>query len=692
MICHHHQFLKVTKRLWAKDKLMHLTKTKKENKDKIIQLAKEYHLISPYTSMIVLDRIEDYVKYKIEPPSELMDEYKQRLTQSKAQQQRLLENIADRREELQSDYSAIREWYDKDFVVKPKKRKRERRDDKTTNTNNNQESVDSRMATNNGQTQMSTSRPVANHNIDTTKATVFGTVTTADDGLPLPGASVIVKGTTRGAQTDFDGKYVINAEPNEILTVSYVGMKTAELTIGEANTYDFALDYDGSLDEVVVVGYGTTTKKAYAGTASVVTTEQIESKSFSNVSQSLAGEAQGVTVINTSGQPSTTSTVRIRGFSSINASTPLYVIDGVPYTGSLEDINPASIKTTSILKDATAAAIYGSRGANGVIIITTKNAPEENLREIEILNEKIAEQSIIKPWDINASYMEYLNEQKSVEEAYVAYLKIRENYRNTPSFFLDVADFFEAKNSIKYALRVATNLIEIELDNHELIRALGYKLEQYKKYDLAVYVYQKVLELRPEHPQSYRDLALAHEANGEFDEALKLFLKIINGDLLEKDEEEMYYGIEQIAYVELCHLVNSNKKYKELREKYKPIETDIRVLVDWNHGETDLDLYIKNPSKKVIYYGNDTSEYGDRLSEDMTEGYGPESFWIKKAQKGDYQISVDYFSDRVQKITGPTSLKVTIYRNYGRPNEGKTVKVLRLNDNDSKREVDTINI
>jgi TonB-linked SusC/RagA family outer membrane protein len=203
--------------------------------------------------------------------------------------------------------------------------------------------------------------------------TVTGTVTTADDGLPLPGASVIVKGTSRGQQTDFDGKYAIKVNQGDILVISYVGMKNTEVTIGAGNTYDVAIELDNALDEVVVVGYGTTTKKAYAGTATVVKAEDIETKNFSNVSQSLAGEAAGVTVINTSGQPGTTSTVRIRGFGSINGNRdPLYVIDGVPFSGSLNSINPSDIKTTTILKDATATAIYGSRGANGVVLITTK--------------------------------------------------------------------------------------------------------------------------------------------------------------------------------------------------------------------------------------------------------------------------------------------------------------------------------
>lgn len=216
--------------------------------------------------------------------------------------------------------------------------------------------------------------------------TVTGTVTTADDGLPLPGASVIVKGTSRGQQTDFDGKFSIGVNTGDVLVISYVGMKTAEVGIGASNTYDIALSLDNALDEVIVVGYGTATKESYAGSVSTVKAENIETKNFSNVSQSLAGEASGVTVINTSGQPGTTSTVRIRGFGSVNGNrSPLYVVDGVPYSGSLNAINPSDIKSTTILKDATATAIYGSRGANGVILITTKTGSStESFIEVDV--------------------------------------------------------------------------------------------------------------------------------------------------------------------------------------------------------------------------------------------------------------------------------------------------------------------
>ena len=202
--------------------------------------------------------------------------------------------------------------------------------------------------------------------------TISGTVT--DDSGGLPGVNILIKGTSSGTDTDFDGKYTIKAKPGDVLVFRFLGYKTVEKTVGSAAVINVKMTEDANvLEEVVVVGYGTSTKKAFAGTATTVDQKKLENKSFANVSQALIGEVAGVNVINGSGQPGTVATIRIRGFGSVNGNrAPLYVVDGIPFQGSINSINPADIKSTTILKDATATAIYGSRGANGVVVITTK--------------------------------------------------------------------------------------------------------------------------------------------------------------------------------------------------------------------------------------------------------------------------------------------------------------------------------
>ena len=187
--------------------------------------------------------------------------------------------------------------------------------------------------------------------------TVSGTVSDKDD--VLPGVNVLIKGTSKGVDTDFDGKYTIKVQVGDILVFSYLGYETVEKIIGRETVININLKESGEvLDEIVITGYSTSTKRAYAGTATTIKAEVLDEKNFSNISQALTGEVAGVNVINTSGQPGTVAPIRIRGYGSVNGNrAPLYVVDGAPYTGSINAINPSDIASNTILKDATATAI-----------------------------------------------------------------------------------------------------------------------------------------------------------------------------------------------------------------------------------------------------------------------------------------------------------------------------------------------
>ena len=217
--------------------------------------------------------------------------------------------------------------------------------------------------------------------------TVTGTVETAA-GMPLPGVSVVVKNSTTGTQTDFDGNYSISVESGQTLVFTYVGFKKNELIVGNQSVINVTLQEDTeSLDEVVVVGYGVQRKRDLTASISQVKGEEIANLVTSSFDQQLAGRAAGVQVTTQSGIIGETPRFRIRGIASITSGTyPLFVVDGVPiYTGdlggyasnnALGDINPADIESIEILKDGSATAIYGSRAANGVVLITTKKGKE----------------------------------------------------------------------------------------------------------------------------------------------------------------------------------------------------------------------------------------------------------------------------------------------------------------------------
>ena len=195
----------------------------------------------------------------------------------------------------------------------------------------------------------------------------------SDSEGELIGATVLEKGTSNGVITDFDGNFSIDVKPGATLVVSYVGYVTQEVRVGNQSNLNIVLEAEGgNLNEVVVIGYGTQRREAVTGSVANVNGEKLNQIAATNAAQALQGRVAGVLMTQTSSKPGEEMQIRIRGQRSLSASNdPLIVLDGIPFMGQLSDINPADIKSMDILKDASATAIYGSRGANGVIIITT---------------------------------------------------------------------------------------------------------------------------------------------------------------------------------------------------------------------------------------------------------------------------------------------------------------------------------
>ncbi|MBQ2778625.1 MAG: TonB-dependent receptor [Bacteroidaceae bacterium] len=243
-------------------------------------------------------------------------------------------------------------------------------------------------------------------------SSISGIVYSESDGEPVIGASVLVVGTaTLGASTDIEGKFTIDRVPASAthIRVSYVGMATQEVKIQRGKTIKITLTEDGlSLDEVMVVAYGTAKKSAFTGSASVVKADKIEARKVSNVTNALAGTIAGVQTLKSNGQPGTSATVRVRGVGSLYASNnPLYVVDGVPFDGDISSINPADIESMTVQKDAASAALYGARGANGVIMVTTKKGKTHESRVTFDASWGINERQIGK-YDVLGSANEYM--------------------------------------------------------------------------------------------------------------------------------------------------------------------------------------------------------------------------------------------------------------------------------------------
>ncbi len=217
------------------------------------------------------------------------------------------------------------------------------------------------------------------------QAQYSGVVVDAADNSPLPGA--VVKAGSATAMTDMDGRWSLDVAAGTELTASFVGYVDKSLLLGEQKNLTIALRYDkaaSTLDEVVVVGYGTQKKSNVTGAISSVKAEDLEDLQLPRLETALQGRTSGVQVLQNSGQPGAASVVRIRGTASINGSNPLYVVDGVVIGGGIDFLNPGDIETIEVLKDAASAAIYGARGANGVIIVTTKNGARAKGMEVSV--------------------------------------------------------------------------------------------------------------------------------------------------------------------------------------------------------------------------------------------------------------------------------------------------------------------
>lgn len=265
--------------------------------------------------------------------------------------------------------------------------------------------------------------------------TVSGVITSAEDGDPLPGVTVLVKGTTNGTITDVDGNYQLSVVDDAVLTISFVGFKSKEIQVGNQSRIDVGMELDvTSLEEVVVVGYGTQKKSDLTGAVASISGDDLRNTVTASVDQALQGRVAGVQVTQNSGQPGGAVSIRVRGTTSLTQSSePLYVIDGIQVGGNAQgisgfdwqggsggqqgaasnpmaSINPNDIESIEVLKDASATAIYGSRAANGVVIITTKRGKTGDAKIS--YNGYYAVQDVYKTFDMMdlPAYAEYNNE------------------------------------------------------------------------------------------------------------------------------------------------------------------------------------------------------------------------------------------------------------------------------------------
>ncbi len=345
------------------------------------------------------------------------------------------------------------------------------------------------------------------------------------------------------------------------------------------------------------------------------------------------------------------------------------ISNAVYYSTNADEVtSDLEVQTEELNGRAAFSASDGSYDQNLTQVSGKKDGGEEDKAAIQL-----------SEWEPDAEYLKTL--KKVVPgELYKTYLELKKDHGQTPSFYMDVSDLFIEKGMKDQALRILSNIAELELENHELLRILAHRLEQLGYYNEAIVIYREVLRIRGEEPQSYRDLGLCLEKAGKYQEAVDQLFQVVD-----RTWDSRFPGIESIALVEINRIVSLHKGAvntgKIDPELLKDMPLDVRIILNWDTDNCDMDLWVTDPRGEKCFYSNKNTRIGGRMSNDFTGGYGPEMFTIKKAIKGEYVVQVNYYGSRSQKAAGPTTIQMQLVTNYGRPNEKVQEITRRLSTN-----------
>ena len=300
----------------------------------------------------------------------------------------------------------------------------------------------------------------------------------------------------------------------------------------------------------------------------------------------------------------------------------------------------------------------------------------------------------VKPWSPDVPYRKALDAAPSPAAAREAYLSARAEWASSPAFFLDCAGWFFGKGDREFAVRVLSNLAELRIEDPALLRVMAWRLKEAKAYDPCIVALRRVCRLRPEEPQSWRDLALALDESGRasgdaaaLSEALSLYRKVALRPWDRHSDPASVFAVEEhnalLAWCEAraaeLPAAPDGSVPGPLPEELRGVpDCDLRVVLSWDADETDLDLHVTEPGGEEAFYGHRRTSAGGDVSRDVTDGYGPEEYMIRRAPAGAYRIRAHYFASHRQEIFGPATATATAFTDWGRPEQAFETVSVRL--------------
>ncbi len=566
-------------KLWAQKKIADLNLQYKKNEEEIETMGKKYGIVTQNTSLIVLENINDYIQYDIVPPTELREEFDRVLKQNResrlAQQQSNWQNI-------ENYYNQLQQWWKADYKYKAPK-----------------------------PVVIEEVKPPTNRNIRPRNGFVVGVITDSD-GQPIAGANVVIRSKNIGTQSDFDGKYSIQANSNDELEFQFIGFNNVIKKVGNSKTINVRMrDSNKNLSEVVVVlGYNSKPKKRMS---TIMKSEQSSemSESKDKVSSHLQGKVSGMQITNNSAPVS----------NDVENETD-------ETSDTIETKKPKTTKVTSWNPDR-------------IYLKAIKSAPED--------------------------------------KKYEAYLQLRDGQENNPSFYFDMANYFYDNNNEQKALLILSNIADLGLENHQLYKSLTYVLRQWGAFEDALFTANQVVKWRIQEPQAHRDLALTLEDNKQYQLAFDELIKALDVNYF-GEMSGQYSGVEDVILMDMNRMMaeHSNIKFGKLDKKYLgKMPVAVRIILNWNQMDVDIDLHIIEPNGEECYYGHKTTEAGAKFSKDFTQGYGPEQYLLRNELKGKFQIKTNFFGERTLTESGPTTVNVEIYT-YKNGKTERTLKTIQL--------------
>lgn len=273
----------------------------------------------------------------------------------------------------------------------------------------------------------------------------------------------------------------------------------------------------------------------------------------------------------------------------------------------------------------------------------------------------------LKEWKPDVPYLKEI-EKARPDEYEIKYVSLKEQYGTQPSFYIDLARFFFTKKLQALGVRVLSNVAEMKLEDASLLRMMANQLMEAGEKELALAAYRDILIMREEEPQSYRDLALACNENGLYNEAVQLFHRLILGYW-----HNRFHDIQAVALNEMNAVISAHPQEvstKEIDQRLiSAMPVDVRIVISWNTDNSDMDLWVTDPNKEKCSYQHTRTAIGGRITQDVTQGYGPEEFMLKKAVDGKYTVEVNLFGDSRQTLGGPTAIKADLFTDYGKPTQ-----------------------